>query len=62
MWASGDWKPSYKWSLRNGRNIKFGRSVDYSLSQFWDLFYKCNEPDVYALDTLNGVDLKSTWE
>jgi hypothetical protein len=34
--------------------------VDYSLSQFWALFYKCNEPDVYAFDTLNGVDLKST--
>jgi hypothetical protein len=34
--------------------------VDYSLSQVWALFYKCNEPDVYALDTLDGVDLKST--
>jgi hypothetical protein len=34
--------------------------VDYSLSQVWALFYKCNEPDVYAFDTLNGVDLKST--
>lgn len=61
-WALHATKPFYRWNVGNGDNVSSWHDLrigEYSLkTEFWDLFYICDQPDCSISQVWDGVNLE----